>query len=92
MVVEPSLLVVVMATVVGVLLVVPPLLFLFVDTEELVDDVLDVVLLVVGVVLVVTPVPTTCRLGMMPSGISWALIVAKSRPKTKANMMVAGHA
>ena len=28
-------------------------------------------------VLVVTPVPTTCRLGMMPWGMSWAAICAK---------------
>jgi hypothetical protein len=43
-------------------------------------------LLVVGVLEVVTPVPTTCRFwGMIPLGISSALMAAK--PKRKAYMM-----
>jgi hypothetical protein len=39
--------------------------------------------------LVVTPVPTTCRLGMTPCGMSWAEIWAK--PARAENMMGVGR-
>jgi hypothetical protein len=39
--------------------------------------------------LVVTPVPTTCRLGMTPCGMSWAEICAK--PARAENMMGVGR-
>lgn len=52
---------------------------------EVVSDVVVWLVVVSGVdvgvvetlVLVVTPVPTTCRLGMTPWGISWAAVCAK---------------
>jgi hypothetical protein len=40
-------------------------------------------------VLVVTPVPTTCRLGMTPWGMSWAEMCAK--PARAENMMGVGR-
>ena len=40
----------------------------------------------VGVVVLETPVPATCRFGITPSGMTSARMVAK--PKTKANMIV----
>lgn len=39
--------------------------------------------------LVVTPVPTTCRFGMTPWGMSWAEICAK--PARAENMMGVGR-
>jgi hypothetical protein len=44
---------------------------------------------VVTELLVVTPVPTTCRLGMTPCGMSWAEICAK--PARAENMMGVGR-
>ena len=56
-------------------------------SETIVEEVvlMTVVDVVDGPVLVdvVTPVPTTCLFGMMPCGISSALILAKPSPNVK---------